>query len=393
LSQPADRTDLRELDLELLRHEFPPPADGSVYLNYGSCGPKPRSVLRALAQGWDALNLNPTRFTFLDSSPYVQARGAAAELFAVKPESILLTRSTTEGLQLLLQSFLVESGDELITTDHEHGATRVICRYLEETRGIVVRQHKLEPSAGSEALCQGMISLVTERTRLVEISEIDCYTGWRPDLSPLIESMKVAQIPVLVDGAHAPANGPCHPARYPLWVGSGHKWLGGPNGTGFAYVAPHLVSRLRPVWLGDRFYDYCDSDLARFESHGTSDVVRLLALAEACRLYLKMGPVGSAARQASLVNHLRGKLTSLPDQTIRTPDVPSESTGMLTVTFAAERVKVPDLRQELWEKHRIWVQPDFFYGEPGHGLRVSCHPTTTEEELDLLVAKLVTMIR
>jgi selenocysteine lyase/cysteine desulfurase len=195
-------------------------------------------------------------------------------------------------------------------------------------------------------------------------------------------------VPLLVDGAHAPGQGLCRPGRYPLWVGSGHKWLGGPNGTGFVYARPELVSRLEPVWLGDRFYNYSDSEILRFEYQGTADVARWLGLASACQVSLALGPEKIAERQACLVDYLRRRLIDLPAHEIRTPAVASEASGMLTATWSPQHVAVPDLREALWQRYRVWIQPDFFYGQPGHGMRISCHPANTYQDIDRLIEAL-----
>jgi selenocysteine lyase/cysteine desulfurase len=55
-------------------------------------------------------------------------------------------------------------------------------------------------------------------------------------------------------------------------------------------------------------------------------------------------------------------------------------------------VKVPDLKDALWERHRIWIQPDFFGTNPGLGARISCHYSLTESDLDVFVEALQTMI-
>src|SRR5277367_1152566 len=163
-----------ELDLKIVQHEFPQQPDGSIYLNTGSCGRKPQSVLEALADGWKELNKNPTVYTHLNEQPAKLAHEAAAELFDVPPESLIITHNTSDGLQLILQSFLLKPGDELVTTDHEHGILKALCRYLEETRGIAVRRWHVEDRQGSEAFCRGVFSLVNEKTRLVQVSEIGC---------------------------------------------------------------------------------------------------------------------------------------------------------------------------------------------------------------------------
>jgi selenocysteine lyase/cysteine desulfurase len=369
------------------------PTDGTIYLNTGSCGRKPRAVMEALESANEHLNANPTLFTFWDEEHLDAARNAAAQLFDVDPKSLLLTSSTTQGLQLVFNSFLAEPGDELVTTDHEHGSLTSIVRYLSESRGIVIKRHIVDPLAGSKALCDGVLDLVNERTRLVAVSEIDCFSGWRPDLSQLNAQLGLQSLPFLVDGAHSPGNGPCRPGQYPLWVGSGHKWLCGPNGTGFLYVRPDLVARLKPVWVADRFYNEYAVPLRRFEFQGTADVGRWLGLAAALRLHLELGADRVADRQRQLWEYLRGRLVELPGCTIRTPATTGETSALLTFTFNPANLTVTDLREHLWQTHKIWTQPDFCYGQQGHGMRISCHVSISEKDIDRLIESLAKVTR
>lgn len=381
------------LDQELVQREFPCIGD-ALYLNTGSCGRKPQSVLKALASGWEQLNENPTITTFMDPSPWQAARSVAARLLDVPERNLLLVQNSTQGLQLIMQSLLLRAGDELVTTDYEHGSVRVIARYLEETRGIVVRKHNVDAFEGSEALAKGILDLVTAKTKLVVVSEIFSYSGWRPDLSFLVEGLARRDVQLLVDGAHGPGQIKCRPARYPLWVGSGHKWLGGPNGTGFAYVSPDMVSRLEPVWLGDYFYEIKDADiqdLKRFESQGTSDVVRWRGVEAACELQFKLSSEKIIERSFDLVQYLRSKLEPLspiyktPEHTLEPHD---SRTAMLAFRFDRKRVPVADLREELWSRYQIWVQPNFIDEIPGHGMRISCHYSLNEADLDRFVSAL-----
>lgn len=92
-------------------------------------------------------------------------------------------------------------------------------------------------------------------------------------------------MPVLIDGAHSMGQlaGAEIIGESSLWVGSAHKWLGGPNGTGVTYIAPEMVSLIKPVALGDHYYEAFDADaadLSRFESGGTADVVRWYGVSE-----------------------------------------------------------------------------------------------------------------
>ncbi len=233
----------------------------------------------------------------------------AGLLAGARSAGLLLTSNPTSAIQLLMQSFLRKTGDELVTTTHEHGCVDAIARHLEETRGIVVRRVAVDPHRGSMPFSFSILDQVCgERTKLVLVSEINCATGWRPELGALAESLQLLDVPLLVDGAHSPGHVLTSPSSYPLWVGSGHKWLGAPNGTGFAYVSPNVVPFLEPVWIGDKYFERKDNDiedLTRFESMGTADVVKWSGLTRACELYTELGVEQIMTRQNELVDHLR----------------------------------------------------------------------------------------
>lgn len=396
----AKTTGLTESPLkELVSREFPRGASEVTYLNTGSCGRKPRSVLSTLQKSWEALNDNPTVTTFIDTTSIEKARRAACKMFGTAPETLLLTPNTTYGLQMVLSSFLQKPGDELVTTDHEHGSLNVIARYLEDTRGITVRRYNINTFDDSEQHCLGILNLVTERTKLVAVSEIDCMSGWRPDLSLLQQGVQMLDVPLLVDGAHSPGQGPCDPSKYSIWVGSGHKWLGGPNNTGFLVAHRDWIPRLEPVAIGDRFYEKLDEDsfdLSRFEAVGTTDTCRWDGLAAACELHMELTPEAVANEQLKLLKYLRGRLQEYLRPHYRIPDrteaETSESTGLIAFYFDKDRVATSDIREWLYNKHKIWVQPDYAGSTPGYGLRVSCHVSNTTDDLDKLVDALKEII-
>jgi selenocysteine lyase/cysteine desulfurase len=388
-----------QLDQHLVRREFPQDPD-CVYLNTGSCSRKPTSVIAALNRGWQKLNHNPTILTFVDSEPSDLARRALSKLLDVDEKRILLTQNSTYGLQLLLNSFLREKGDELITTNTEHGSVAAISRLLAETRGVVTKRCEVDAFAGSKAFCQGLLNLVTSKTKVILVSEISSYNGWRPDLTSLFEETERAGIHLLVDGAHSPGQGLCRPGAHRLWLASCHKWLGGPNGTGVVVLAPDLVPDLKVVNMGDHHYDRLDAninDITRFESHGTSDVVRWYGVERACQLQDELGVDLMYRKQILLTQYLRDELERQFQPQFRTPDVfrtaSGEASAMLVCHWPADRLKTKDLRDSLWTGWKLWTQPDFLNPTPGQGMRISCHVSTTKKEIDSLLDALSTLVK
>src|SRR5207302_10364024 len=118
-----------------------------------------------------------------------------------------------------------------------------------------------------------------------------------PQLSPLASQLASINIPLVVDGAHVPGHMTPLPKEFPIWVGSGHKWLGGPNGTAFLYCHPDWQQSLKPLFLSDRYYSTeVTHPLRRLEFPGTSDVARLVGLAAAIAVNEKLGQENIAAR-------------------------------------------------------------------------------------------------
>jgi isopenicillin-N epimerase len=374
------------------------PERSEVYLNTGSSGRKPSSVLDALSAGWHKFNINPTWTTFEDKDHFNQARQQAAQLFELDRRRLLLHANPTQAMHFILSN-LLSSGDELVTTDKEHGCVNSISRWLSEERAVKTHRSVLDAFAGSDNLCRGLLNLVTPRTKVILVSEINSYTGWRPNLSALRREFEGSRVELLVDGAHTPGQGHCRPGKYRFWVGSGHKWLGGPSGTGFAVLPPDVVPIFKPLLLGDQYFARKDADaddITRFESAGTSDVVRWWGLAAAVSLFQEIGPAAIEEKQLNLARYLRAEVSRLNPE-FRTPDLhqtaPEEATSMVAFYFSPDKVKVSNLRDALWEKHKIWVQPDFAHQNPGLGMRISCHYANTKAQIDKLLNALDNMVK
>lgn len=384
---------------QIAAREFPERTE--VYFNTGSCGRKPDSVMRAINQGWEELNVNPTWTTFASDEHKSLARSAAAALLQVDGSRILLQNNPTQGLQFILSNLLLSAGDELVTTDKEHGSVKAISRWLFEQRGVITRQYPIDPFEGSKGFYLGLVKLLTPKTKVVLVSEIGSYTGWCPDLRILQSYLEGTGIELVVDGAHTPGQNDCRlrDKNFRYWVGSGHKWLGGPNGTGFAVVPPDAVPGLQPLLLGDQHFAKKDADLndlTRFECQGTGDVVRWYGLAAACNLSLEVGAQAVREQQHSLARYFREQVESLRPQ-FRTPDLfkekPAEATSMVVCYWTEDRLKVPNLQDALWQQYKIWIQPDFANPNPGHGLRISCHYSNHKAQVDKLLDALSNLVK
>jgi L-cysteine/cystine lyase len=228
------------MDLDAVRAGLPV-LDRIAYLNAGTNGPLPRRTVEAM-QASLARDLEEGR----SSREYFEAmlarreelRAALARFLRAPEETIALTTSTTEGCNVVLNGLRIGEGDEVVTTDSEHpGLFGGLVASGADLRIVPVRD--LRVSEVAEALD----SAITERTKLIALSQVSWLTGARFP----VESLAGRGVPLLVDGAQAAGAIPLSVPEVAcdFYTVSAQKWLLGPDVTGALYVRPERVDELR----------------------------------------------------------------------------------------------------------------------------------------------------
>ncbi|MBS1543193.1 MAG: aminotransferase class V-fold PLP-dependent enzyme, partial [Bacteroidetes bacterium] len=127
---------------EIRRSLLVPP--GRIYLNTGSLGPMPKPLLDNIFALMQQLEQNPVSENWGPLGTRMEeVRGIVAEFIHAEKDEIILTRNTTEGLELVCQSLRLGAGDEILTTTLEHGGGEVGLEFLEKIQGAVVRKVEL----------------------------------------------------------------------------------------------------------------------------------------------------------------------------------------------------------------------------------------------------------
>lgn len=228
------------MELDAIRAGLPV-LERIAYLNAGTNGPLPRRTVEAM-QASLARDLKEGR----SSREYFEAmlarreelRAALARFLRAPENTIALTTSTTEGCNVVLNGLRIGEGDEVVTTDSEHpGLFGGLVASGADLRIVPVRD--IPVSEVAEALG----SAITERTKLVALSQVSWLTG---ALFP-VESLTGRDVPLLVDGAQAAGAIPLsvHELGCDFYTVSAQKWLLGPDVTGALYVRPDRVEGLR----------------------------------------------------------------------------------------------------------------------------------------------------
>jgi cysteine desulfurase/selenocysteine lyase len=226
------------------------PFEGRSWFNTAHQGPLPRSAL-AETQRAAFLKAAPHRIPDRDFADVPERlRGLLARLMDADAEQIVLGNSTSHGLHLIANGLDWRQGDEVLTVEGDYPATVLPWRRL-SSAGVTTRA--LRPAAGLLSAEQ-LRSAIGPRTRLLAVTWVDSFTGRTADLRALGEVCRAHGVLLVVNASQAVGARPIDVATTPVdaLVSCGYKWLCGPYGTGFTWLRPGLLERLRPqqaYWL------------------------------------------------------------------------------------------------------------------------------------------------
>ena len=186
------------------------------------------------------------------------------------PERIALTHSTSGGINLVLGGMTFAAGDEVVTTDNEHAG-------LLEPLAALGRALRRRGARGRGAARPGPARCCHRAHRaahaLVAISHVLWANGRILPLRAISEAAHAAGAPLLIDGAQGVGAIDVDPVALgaDAYAGPGQKWLCGPNGVGFLWVADGFEDRFevaapsyytrdfrsegQPFWPGARRHD------------------------------------------------------------------------------------------------------------------------------------------
>jgi cysteine desulfurase / selenocysteine lyase len=226
------------------------PFEGRVWLNTAHQGPLPHPAVVAAGHA-AALKAVPQRISDGDFTEIPERlRHLLATLVGGAPEQIVLGNSTSYGLHLVANGLSWRDGDEVLVIEGDYPATVLPWQRL-ACQGVAVRPLRPETELLSAS---ELAAAIGPRTRVLAITWVDSFTGRALDLHALGDVCRQAGVLLVVNASQALGARPIDVTAAPVDAVAccGYKWLCGPYGTGFAWLHPDLLDRLRPqqaYWL------------------------------------------------------------------------------------------------------------------------------------------------
>jgi isopenicillin-N epimerase len=338
---------------------------GVVNFNTGTCGPTPRSIQQLVAELRDRQSNSPSDFFWRQLPPrLVYARSRLADFLNVPPQDLLLLSNVTIALNMAVAALDFPAGSEIVTTDHEYGAMRMMLMDYARRRDWTLRIARLPLGSGDpKEYTTAIANLVNEKTKLIFFSHITSPTGIVLPAAEICRLAKDAGALSMIDGAHAPGSLPLDLAEVDAdYYGANcHKWLMAPLGAGFLHVKREHRDRFPPLvtsWGWD--YDPAKADVdsgwggsywsRNLEFHGTQDRCAQMVLPEVLDFNRSLGPADAMRRQRYLATRLRQRFKEVGLEA-STPDNERLSVGL--TAFHAPSVDVIKARNYVWHTFRI----------------------------------------
>ena len=306
------------------------------------------------------------------------------KLAGCSADELIITRNTTESLDMIIGGMNWKSGDEAVMAEQDYGAMLDMFKLVAKRYGVL---NKIVSVPNDPKTDEEIVSLysnaITDKTRLLMVCHMINITGQILPVRKICDMAHRRGVQVMVDGAHAFAHIQFSIADLSCdYYGTSlHKWLSVPLGAGFLYVRKDNIGKVWPLLAdGERKED----DILRLNHIGTHPVHTDLAIGNAIDYYLMLGTGRKEARLRYLQNYWTSKVRSLPHVIVNTPLDPSRSCGIANVGIKG--MKPSDLADTLLKKYKIYTVA--IDGANVHGCRITPNLFITTEELDVFVRAL-----
>jgi isopenicillin-N epimerase len=277
-----------------------------VNLNNGHVSPAPRTVQEAMRRYLDYSNMGPFHTMIRELDPRVaSAKRMVGDLAGVSADEIVLTRNSTESLEIAEFGLNLKAGDEVITTNQDYPHMLTAYQQRERRDGIKLTQLSFPvPVTSSDDLYNMFEKAVTPQTKVIHFCHITNRTGVIFPVRRICDMAAAKGITTVVDGAHAFSQFPFKVSDFncDYYGVSLHKWTFAPVGTGFLYVRK---SRIKETWPLLAATARQDDTIRKFENIGTYPAANFLAICEAITFNQSIG----LDRKAERLRYLRQRWT------------------------------------------------------------------------------------
>ncbi len=322
---------------------------------------------------------------------------ALAQLLGAAPHNLAVVENATAAFALALSAFDFQRGDVILTTRNDYVSNQIMYLSLGQRLGVEVVRAEDLPEGGVDAASVREI-IRRRRPRLVAVTHVPTNSGLIQDVAAVGAVCAESETPYLLDACQSAGQLPLDVGRLrcDFLSATARKYLRGPRGVGFLYVAdrmlaegrqPLLVDMRGAEWTAADEYTLADG-AQRFENWEFAYALHL-GLGAAARYALSVGVEQGGARAADLAAYARERLAVVDG--VRVLDRGARLCAIVTAEVAGcdARSVVTRLRERginTSASLRGYALLDMDSKQAASAVRISPHYYNSTDEIDQVAA-------
>jgi len=358
------------------------PVSNKIYLNNASVSLMPSQSINAMNDFlilYNSLGPDSKDSASLIEEKLNNVRKIIAKIICCKPEEVILTQSTTDGINIVANGLSFDNSSNIIIRGMTHEHHSNFYPWIKLKNKISVRNLPID-SNGFFKL-DDLKSNVDNNTKLLAISHALYNTGSILPVEKISTALK-KEIPFFIDGAQTIGCIGTHDVSKlgcDFMSFNGSKWLCGPMGTGLFYCKKESSELLEPKTIGgesaiiENDNNLIFKDLPEKFQTGFRNYVGIVGLESSVKYLLNFGMENIRKKNQNLSNIFRDELMKIPNVVLYGPEDPDKRTSIVSFNiknFDSEKIVQKLEKQniilavrEIMEKKIIRVSPHFFNNE------------------------------
>ena len=356
------------------------PNSEKIYLNNASVSLMPNQSIDAMKDfliSYNSIGPDSKESESFVTEKLRNVRKTIAKIISCQPDEIVLTQSTTDGINIVANGLSFDENSNMIIRGMTHEHHSNFYPWLKLQEKISLKNLPIDKDGFFKL--EDLESLIDDKTKLVALSHALYNTG---SILPLEGITKIlSDVPLFVDSAQTVGciDVDVSKINCNFMSFNGSKWLCGPMGTGLFYCNRKSSELLEPKTIGgESAIIYDDTNLAfkelpdKFQT-GFRNYVGIVGLESSANYLLNFGLNNIRKKNQYLSSLLRDELSKIPKIILYGPEDPNSRTSIVSfniegmdsqeVVDRLEKQNIILALREIMEKKIVRASPHFFNSE------------------------------
>jgi selenocysteine lyase/cysteine desulfurase len=318
-----------------------------------------------------------------------KSAAALAKLVGADSEEVVLTRNTTESLDLIISGFPWQAGDEAVYAHQDYGSMQTMFELASKRWGIktIKVDIPMHPTSDEEVV-EVYRKAITSKTKLMMVPHIVNITGHILPVRKIADMAHAHGVDIMLDGAHAVGHFTfsMHDLDCDYYGSSLHKWLSVPLGAGMLFVKKDKIQKIQPLLAP---FNLSLETIGYLNHIGTHPAATDLTVIDAIAFQEQIGSKRKEDRLRFLQKYWSDQVRGITGIQVNTPVDPARCCGIGNVWV--EKYTPSEMSKVLLEKYKIFTAA--IDGSGVRGVRVCPNIYTSTADCDQLVAALKDMAK